>query len=80
MDESSLLMDESSILIDGGRSLFTDDGRLLFTDGWRSFYTDGERPLLEEEIEPPSRGGVLALECTEIRLQSCDIACAAGDS
>ena len=64
-------------------SLFRDS---LFTEG--DFFTDGGSllsdslftELLEDEIVPPYRGGVLARECMDIRLESSDIARAEGES
>ena len=58
----------------------------LFTEG--DFFTDGGSLLsdslftefLEDEIVPPYRGGVLARECMDIRLESSDIARAEGES
>ena len=50
-------------------SLFTDGGRSLLTDGGRSLFTDGGSLFIEEdEMMPPYRGGVGALECIDIRL------------
>ena len=62
-------------------SLFRDS---LYTDG--DFFTDGGSllsdslftELLEDEMVPPYRGGVLARECMNIRLESSDIARAEG--
>jgi hypothetical protein len=56
-----------------GSSLFTEGD--CFTDGG-SLFTE----LLEDEIVPPYRGGVLARECMDIRLESSDIARAEGES
>ncbi len=71
--------DDSGSEIDLGLgSLFTDGD--FFTDGGSllsdSLFTD----LLEDEIVPPYRGGVLALECMDIRLKFTDIARAEGES
>jgi hypothetical protein len=78
IDRGSLFTD--SFLIDRG-SLFTDS---LFTDPIGVLPTDdpGRWALLGslEPIELPYRGGVLALECIDMRLESSDIARAAGES
>ena len=50
-------------LTEGGRSLLTEWGSLIIE----------EDPML-----PPYRGGVLALECIDIRLESSDIERAEG--
>ena len=60
-------------LMNGGRSLLTDGGRSLLMD-WASLFIE-EDPML-----PPSRGGVLGLECMDTLLESSDIARAEGES
>ncbi len=54
-------------------SLFMDVGRSLLSD---SLFTN----LLEDEMVRLYRGGVLALECMDIRLEFSDIARAEGES
>ena len=69
---------------DPGSEIDLGLGSSLFTEG--DFFTDGGllfslfTEFLEDEIVPPYRGGVLARECMDIRLEASDIARAEGES
>jgi hypothetical protein len=52
---------------------------LRLTDRGHSLFTDRHSLFIEEDpMLPPYRGGVLALECMDIRLESWEIARAEG--